>query len=89
MPAEIARQTDSLCVHLHSVTELTHLCRLAHLLPNDFPLVVLIVFDGLEKSGTLRERSANSTMTFPGLATGEANEAANLIFVEFGVVHVL
>ena len=65
----------------------TNLSRLSHFLPNDLPLVVLVVFDGLQKRGALSRRSA---VLVPIDHEGcEADEIADLVFREFGVMHVL
>jgi len=79
--------------HIQGMTEQrekkheTNLGGLAHFLPDHLPLVVLVVFDGLHQRSALFQQSAISFFLHSRVC--EADEAANLVFREFGVMHVL
>lgn len=70
----------------------THLRRLPHLGPDDLPLVRLVVLDGLQQGRALSTHATPSASPEHGSEAGrkgEADEAADLVFRELGVVHVL
>jgi hypothetical protein len=64
----------------------TNLGRLAQLLPNHFPLVAFVVLDGLHQSGALLV-CQQSFLSRSRVC--EADEIADLVFRELGVVHIL
>jgi hypothetical protein len=66
--------------------KITNLGRLAQFLPDHFPLVAFVVLDGLHQSGALLQLSA--FFLFRSRVC-EADEIADLVFRELGVVHIL
>lgn len=66
----------------------THLCGLAHFLADDFPFVVLVIFNGLQQ-GRLLPRPVSPNGCFTRGSRGEANENADLVFRKLRIVHVL